>query len=88
MAIIPQNYDEFRVSEYYVCRSMLRRYNAFRPGAVPIEEHRFKDEDIYRRQDVVELHARTFWQKLGRQVKKGEVHYAEVKGHLANGKSF
>ena len=67
----PKNYYEFRVSPCYVLKSHIKKYSGPRIGATPLPE-KFKDEEVYLREDIIDFHAKTYWLKLGRKVKKGE----------------
>jgi xeroderma pigmentosum group C-complementing protein len=67
---IPSNYLEFRYSPYYVLPSHLKKYQALKPDAKPIGI-KFKDEDIYERSNIVELHTKSRWLRMMRKIKPG-----------------
>ena len=51
--------------------SHLKKYQGFKPDSKPIGIQ-FKDEDIYERSNVVELHTKTGWLKLQKKIKQGK----------------
>ena len=69
---IPTNYNEFRNSPYYILPSHLRKYQGFKPDVVPIEDMVFKEEPVYQRSEVVDLHTKTRWKTMGRKVRQGQ----------------
>jgi xeroderma pigmentosum group C-complementing protein len=59
---IPSNYNEMRNSTFYIVPSMLKKYQGLKPGAIPVG-FKFKDEDVFKREDIVELHTKSKWLK-------------------------
>ena len=75
---IPMNYNEFRNSEFYILPSHLRKYQGFKPLTRPIEDMYFKDEPVYLRSDVVDLHTKSRWKMNGRKVRMGQIGVKKV----------
>ena len=68
---VPQNVREFRVSKHYIIPSLLRKFQGFRRDAMPLPIM-FKDENVYLKDQIEELHSRSGWMRKGRKVRKGE----------------
>ena len=70
--------QSLRASTEFVLERFLRREEALRPGSKPVRAFttgkgaKAKNEDIYRRADVVKCLSAESWHKEGRQVKVGE----------------
>ena len=69
---IPEKYNGFRSHNHFVLESLLGRYQFLRPKAKPFNDKKFKNEFIYLRKDVIDLHTKDQWKRLRRQVKNGE----------------
>ena len=80
---LPQNIKEFRVSEHYTLNSLLKKYQGLKVTSQPMQI-KFKDEDIYMRSDIEELHSRSKWMRYGRKVRKGEQPRKRVVAIAAN----
>lgn len=70
--------QSLRASTEFVLERFLRREEALRPGSKPVRTFttgkgaKAKNEDVYRRTDVVKCLSAESWHKEGRQVKVGE----------------
>ncbi|ODM17697.1 hypothetical protein SI65_06485 [Aspergillus cristatus] len=70
--------QSLRASTEFVLERFLRREEALRPGSKPVRTFttgkgaKAKNEDVYRRADVVKCLSAESWHKEGRQVKVGE----------------
>ncbi|KAL4474683.1 hypothetical protein ABPG72_002276 [Tetrahymena utriculariae] len=82
---IPQSYPEFRASEIYITKSMLQKYQGLHPNAQKTNLT-FKDEDVYFKEYVVDLHAKTRWRSYQRSVKPNEKPVKQVQSILGNKK--
>lgn len=67
----PKSSYEFRISDHYVVRSVLKRGEILKDDAQPTSLF-FMDQPIYLKSDVVELYGRVKWRMKGRQVRPGE----------------
>ncbi|PLB47914.1 Rad4-domain-containing protein [Aspergillus steynii IBT 23096] len=71
--------QSLRASTEFVLERFLRREEALKPGAQRVRTFttgrgaKAKEEDVYRRKDVVKCLSAESWHKEGRQVKKGEI---------------
>ena len=70
--VIPESYQEFRGSIYYCLLSQLRKYQGLVPKARPVPGVTFKDEEVFLRKHVTELHTIERWYTHRREVKNGE----------------
>ena len=68
---IPQSNFEFRINEFYIVKSVLKRGELLREDAQPTGFY-YKDEPVYYKNDVVELYGKVKWRMKGRKVKAGE----------------
>ncbi|KAL4429956.1 hypothetical protein ABPG74_000322 [Tetrahymena malaccensis] len=82
---IPQSYPEFRASEIFITKSMLQKYQGLHPNAQKTNLT-FKDEDVYFKEYVVDLHAKTRWRSYQRAVKPDEKPIKQVQSILGNKK--
>ncbi|EAR83751.1 DNA repair protein Rad4 (macronuclear) [Tetrahymena thermophila SB210] len=82
---IPQSYPEFKASEIYITKSMLQKYQGLHPNAQKTNLT-FKDEDVYFKEYVVDLHAKTRWRSYQRSVKPDEKPVKQVQSILGNKK--
>lgn len=70
--------QSLRASTEFVLERFLRREEALRPGSKPVRTFttgkgaKAKEEDVYRRADVVKCLSAESWHKEGRQIKFGE----------------
>lgn len=71
--------QSLRASTEVVLERFLRREEALKPGAQRVRTFttgrgaKAKEEDVYRRKDVVKCLSAESWHKEGRQIKKGEI---------------
>ena len=78
---IPEKYNGFRSHRHFVLESLLGKYQSLKPGVEPFNNMRFKNEPIYLRSDVINLHTKEQWRRLRREVKPGERFIKKVKGN-------
>ena len=80
MKLIPSTFNEFKNSKYYALPSTIKKYQGFLPTAKPVANLKFKEEQVYLRQDLTELHTEERWKKHMREVREGEEPVKKVKG--------
>ena len=85
---IPTNYNEFRNSPYYILPSHIKKYQGLKPDAIPIPDMFFKEEPVYLRTDIVDLHTKSKWRTLGRKVKHGQQGIKKVLALTSDGEQM
>jgi len=61
--LLPESLQEFRNSAYYCLPSQIKKYEGFMPKAKPIPGLHFKNEPVYWRKHITELHTQQRWLK-------------------------
>lgn len=77
----PKSVSEFKDHPLYVLKRHLLKFQSIYPAnAKPLGK--FRNEDIYSRENLVTLHSKQTWLKYARSVKSDEEAYKVVKGRL------
>jgi xeroderma pigmentosum group C-complementing protein len=77
----PKSVSEFKDHPLYILKRHLLKFQSIYPAnAKPLGK--FRNEDIYSRENLVTLHSKQTWLKYARSVKPDEEAYKVVKGRL------